>query len=183
MPSNPFFSGRIPPELLDAIEKHRQLTGESKTDLLIKALSQYVGFQLEEKEDLVPPLYEELNLVKEDLSKVFSKLNRLEDFVFSKDKSIAIIDEVKPKSNPDQMEIDFGAGDESANNNVIEKENSIEEKIMTTTEVADLLGINRSTVNSWKKNKHPKLHEGYEIEFDDIRSETRTNYWIVRGSG
>jgi len=45
MPS-PFFSGRIPQELYDRIENHIKLTGESKTQVLITALSKYVGYEL-----------------------------------------------------------------------------------------------------------------------------------------
>ena len=40
---NPFFSGRIPPDLLKKIEKHISETGESKTEILIKALAAYVN--------------------------------------------------------------------------------------------------------------------------------------------
>lgn len=43
MASNPFFSGRIPPELLVRIEQRIQETGESKTDILVAALSAYLG--------------------------------------------------------------------------------------------------------------------------------------------
>lgn len=44
MASNPFFSGRIPTELYQQAEKHCQETGDSKTELLIKALSSYLNF-------------------------------------------------------------------------------------------------------------------------------------------
>ena len=46
MAPNEFFSGRIPKGLLDAIEEHRQNTGESKTQVLINALSTYVNYPL-----------------------------------------------------------------------------------------------------------------------------------------
>ncbi len=39
--ANPFFSGRIPPDLLDRVEKHCAETGETKTDILINALATY----------------------------------------------------------------------------------------------------------------------------------------------
>lgn len=42
MAAKPFFSGRIPQDLFDAIEQHLEKTGESKTDVLVKALSAYV---------------------------------------------------------------------------------------------------------------------------------------------
>lgn len=47
MASNPFFSGRIPQSLFDAVEEYRQENNVSKTDILIKALSAYVNLPLE----------------------------------------------------------------------------------------------------------------------------------------
>jgi len=47
MASNPFFSGRIPQSLFDAVEEYRQSHNVSKTDVLIKALSAYVNLPLE----------------------------------------------------------------------------------------------------------------------------------------
>lgn len=49
MAISPFFSGRIPQSLLDAVESYRQKTGESKTDVLVKALSAYIGLPVEEQ--------------------------------------------------------------------------------------------------------------------------------------
>lgn len=43
MPSNPFFSGRIPPDLFKRAEQHCAETGETKTDILINALSAYLN--------------------------------------------------------------------------------------------------------------------------------------------
>lgn len=47
MAASPFFSGRIPQKLFDAVEDYRQRTGESKTDILVKALSAYINVPLE----------------------------------------------------------------------------------------------------------------------------------------
>jgi hypothetical protein len=46
MASNPFFSGRIPSELYQQIEKHCEEVGDSKTEVLIKALSAYLNFPI-----------------------------------------------------------------------------------------------------------------------------------------
>jgi hypothetical protein len=46
MAANPFFSGRIPQELFDHIEKRIEKSGESKTDILVQALAIYTGFDL-----------------------------------------------------------------------------------------------------------------------------------------
>lgn len=47
MTAKPFFSGRIPQSLYDALEEHQQQTNESKTEILIKALSTYVNHPVE----------------------------------------------------------------------------------------------------------------------------------------
>ncbi|HYX19176.1 MAG TPA: hypothetical protein VE944_33475, partial [Nostoc sp.] len=46
MSSNRFFSGRIPNELYEQAEKRCEETGDSKTEVLIKALSAYLDFPL-----------------------------------------------------------------------------------------------------------------------------------------
>lgn len=41
--ANPFFSGRIPPDLQARIEQHIAITGESKNQIVINALSSYLN--------------------------------------------------------------------------------------------------------------------------------------------
>ena len=74
MSGNPFYSGRIPPKLLEHIENYRQKSGESKTEILIRALSAYTGFALPKLEiELDNPL---LNRI-ESLEKTVKTLNGL----------------------------------------------------------------------------------------------------------
>ncbi len=42
---SPFFSGRIPQELYDRVDQHINDSGEGKTQILINALSQYLGIE------------------------------------------------------------------------------------------------------------------------------------------
>lgn len=42
MANNPFLSGRIPPELYAAVESRSKASGKSKTEIMIRALSQYL---------------------------------------------------------------------------------------------------------------------------------------------
>jgi len=44
--TKPFFSGRIPQDLYDAVEKHREESGETKTEVLIRGLSEYTGVKI-----------------------------------------------------------------------------------------------------------------------------------------
>jgi hypothetical protein len=45
--ANPFFSGRIPQELYEKAESYCKESGDSKTDLLIKALANYLNLPIE----------------------------------------------------------------------------------------------------------------------------------------
>lgn len=176
MPSNPFYSGRIPPELLDAIEKHRELTGESKTDLLIKALSQYVGFQLEEKEPELPPIHHKLD-------EVFRRLEKLEKSVFNSNKNMIIEENLNPEVDPNQIEIDFNTEEENTDNRMITNKLKDEEEILNSNQLVALLGISKSTLSKWKKkNLFPKIHKNYEVKLNTEKSTIRGNSWIVRKS-
>ena len=44
--ASPFFSGRIPQELYDRVDQHVKESGEGKTQILINALSQYLGIEI-----------------------------------------------------------------------------------------------------------------------------------------
>ena len=172
MPSNPFFSGRIPPELLDAIEKHREITGESKTDLLIKALSQYVGFQLEEKEPELPPIHDKLD-------EIFRRIEKLEKSVFSESKNIAEGKNSNTDNYPSQIEIDVN--NKTTDNNLKTSNTETNRLELSSKELAKLLNVSQPTVSTWKKkNVFPKTYKEYEIEFDRERSKLRADLWIVR---
>lgn len=71
---NPFFSGRIPPELEAHVEEYRKQTGESKTDVLIKALSTYTDFQDKQVEientEITNPILERLEKIEERLTEL-----------------------------------------------------------------------------------------------------------------
>lgn len=70
--TRPFFSGRIPQSLYNALEEYRQQTNESKTDILIKALSNYVNHPIER-----PTVLSEIGAERiETLEKKFEILER-----------------------------------------------------------------------------------------------------------
>lgn len=81
MPSSPFFSGRIPQDLYDAIEKHRKDSGESKTDVLVKALSVYInhpvswpplsGFQLDQSNPRLEAIEREIQDLNSKIVRVY----------------------------------------------------------------------------------------------------------------
>lgn len=83
MPS-PFFSGRIPQELFDHVEAHRKSTDESKTDVLVKALTAYTGFESSNSSDKPLPM----------LLEVLERLGRVEAHLFKDEKEVKAKDEV-----------------------------------------------------------------------------------------
>lgn len=69
--SKPFFSGRIPQDLLDAVEAHCSETGESKTDVLINALSNYLKHPTK-----TTPIEDRLSLLEDRVAALEKKQNR-----------------------------------------------------------------------------------------------------------
>jgi hypothetical protein len=147
--TNPFFSGRISQGLLDHVEKHRESTGESKTDVLVKALAAYTGFEDNDKTDLSGF----------KIPEVLERLERLESEVFGK--------EVEPKAlgvEERQYNLDF--------EKVVEAEEKPEPKtqegeteILTTSEMVERGVVkNRRTLSDWNKEEgFPKTYKGFLI--------------------
>lgn len=73
--ANPFFSGRIPPELHQRIEEYIKSTGKTKTQLLVEALSAYVGIPLSVDNEAITDNYDRR------LSDIEERLKALEDNV------------------------------------------------------------------------------------------------------
>lgn len=73
--ANPFFSGRIPPDLLERIEQHVSETGESKTQVLINALAAYLNHPVSRPALVSSPGEERFRALEERLT-VLEKLFR-----------------------------------------------------------------------------------------------------------
>lgn len=71
--SNPFLSGRIPADLLDHIERYCLETGETKTSVLIKALSAYLNHPVVSRQTL--------SLSEERLASLEQRIAALEEMV------------------------------------------------------------------------------------------------------
>ena len=150
MATNPFFSGRIPQSLFDRIEEYRKQTKESKSEVLIRALAKYVGYQLEEKAPQIPPIREEFDKIYKRLENIESQLDKHREQL------------------PKQLEItvDNNAITKKSNNNgEIVSNSSI--KILSTKDTVDLIGkgCSSTSLHRWKRqNKLPKIKNGYQIE-------------------
>lgn len=165
MASNPFFSGRIPQALSDAIEDHRKQTEESKTDVLTRALAKYINFELEESKPVIPP-------IQKTFDEIFRRLEALE-----KNKPTQ-----KTKKEPEikQFEID-------TDNEEIISDNNSEVQILNSKETISYTGASISALNLWKqKNTLPKTYKNretkqvFKIDFDEERSEGKKKIWRVQ---
>ena len=175
MTTNPFFSGRIPQGLYDRIEEYRKETNESKTDVLIRALTKYVEYELEEDQPNIPPIQKtfaqishRLNLIEKELSTLANKekkqdTEQLKTLFDNK----AITNDNKPLDSSDKAKI--------TNDNIQPSQ------ILSTREVLELVEISQSTLSSWKRQgKLPNTCGKYEIDFDHSQTKPRNSFWKVK---
>lgn len=110
--ASPFFSGRIPKDLLERVEKHCAETGESKTDVLVYALAAYLDHPVaprnnstvEVSKDMFVALEERVatleNLLKQKINNVINPDNTqlnlketiCEQLVISPDNSVQVLE-------------------------------------------------------------------------------------------
>lgn len=66
--ANPYLSGRIPPELMEKVEQRVRETGESKTDIIVNAVSAYLGFPTELRKTQNSDVWDAIAEIRERLS-------------------------------------------------------------------------------------------------------------------
>ena len=133
MTSNPFFSGRIPQGLYDRIEEYRQQTEESKTEILIRALAQYVNYSLEENTSPPPP-------IQKTFDEIFKRLEALESEIWASESIL------------DQNEViisDNSTITESTVNDL--QEITSDNDVITDPEMAKILNCDRSTLGKVRR--------------------------------
>lgn len=164
--ASPFFSGRIPQELFERIEQHVQSTGESKSQILVNALSQYLGLELPASNS-------------SEVANIKTRLAVLES-------AIKEIQTGQSKSDRYQMSI-LDASDNTDNNVITEvissdnTDNKIE--ILPTLKTVHLTGIPRKTLEDRRnKNQFPIEGNGYKvIGYAGKQSEKPfSNLWEIR---
>lgn len=74
--ASPFFSGRIPQELMDRIEANMEMTGKSKTEILVSALSLYLGSpqSKEKSENDIEKLWSAIAKLQHDVAALKEKV-------------------------------------------------------------------------------------------------------------
>lgn len=154
MADKPFFSARISQSLSDAIEVHRKQTGESKTEVLTKALAGYVGYQIDDRNTPVPP-------IQKRLDEIFRRLEILENNKITSDN-------IK-QSESKQLEI-------TTDNEMIMGGKNI----VSTQEVIKKMSITQGTLSNWKNSGLlPKQKNGYEVDFIPEISSPRKSKWSL----
>lgn len=165
--ANPFFSGRIPKALFDRIEDHLKSTGETKTQLLVNALSAYVGMPLSVDNRLITESLEDR------LIKIEQRLQALENSVIS---SYQPDNKDKDSSQTDGSE-GVISNDNEADNNEEQVENKTlfsllgdegSEEWLTTREAHELYGGTLSFAR-FRKLSPEQLKSRFNLESDANR--------------
>ena len=137
--ASPFFSGRIPQELYDRVDQHVKESGEGKTQILINALSQYLGVEISTLKS---------SNVNTDL--LLSELESLKD-------RVSLLERSQPKQlSPDNINDNKLITDDNATDNSV--------MVLTSKEVTELTGIPRGTFEDrHRSGKLPISKNGYTI--------------------
>ena len=192
--ASPFFSGRIPQELYDRINQHIKETGEGKTQILINALSQYLGVEIYKPKS---------SGVNADL--FLSELESLKERVsfLERSQSQQAIEPVKIAEIPHKQMSwldQISDNNDNSSDNVVAVESTdniivindvigdvindvIGEKILTTKEVEELTGISRKRLERIReKDLFPIQSQGYEVTGYAGKHEKSpySNLWVVR---
>lgn len=199
MAVSPFFSGRIPQSLWDAVESYRQQAGESKTDVLVKALSAYIGVPIEDqqtKELLEPGWRKNLETRIETLERLMAgmqqELNRIPIEKDRADKSpeqappgqmtlydLQKLENSKEKESP--QESPDNSIDNKIDNSVTTPDNEADNEadnrdyILTHAEVAEQTGMKIGSV----RNAHSKKKPITRTEQGRRYVPEQKNAWIV----
>ena len=193
MASNPFFSGRIPPELHRSVEKHCEETGKSKTEVLINALSSYLNIPApdknNEKSEVTKEMYDSLVTRIDKLEKLSAKAavinsdNREDNKVivrvipqhnnrnYSENNSNITEENITNKSQENLIDKNKDK-DKDKDKNTNQKDlNKIKLKGLTNKEVLDISNISSTQISRLKTFIIKKAKEkGYIIEANTIFS-------------
>lgn len=156
--ASPFFSGRIPQELYDRVDQRVKESGEGKTQILINALSQYLGV--------------EISTPKSSGVNIDSFLSELE----SLKERVGVLERSQPKQlSPDNISDNKLITDDNATDNSV--------MVLTSKEVTELTGIPRGTFEDrHRSGKLPISKNGYTILAHAGKQTKKpfANFWKVK---
>lgn len=179
----PFISARIPESVNTAIEKRAENTGESRTDILLNALSAYLKGDIK----LPKSIDERLSKLENEFAQIREKARKSDqgDYIDNNFDNDVIID------NPDNVldnNVDNEKSKQRKSKDDYSFDNTIESsKKQWTTKELELTGISRKTVEYRLKNgKLPYEKNGVTV-YSRIGKETRdgrvTSIWEVSAQG
>ena len=144
--ASPFFSGRIPQELYDRVDQHVKESGEGKTQILINALSQYLGVEIS------TPKSSGVNtdLFLNELESLKERVGLLER---SQSQQLSLLS--PNNDNDNKLITDDNATDNKPDNSIM---------VLTSKEVTELTGIPRGTFEDrHRSGKLPISKNGYTV--------------------
>jgi hypothetical protein len=158
--ANPFFSGRIPQELYEKAENHCKENKESKTDLLIKALSSYLNFPVEIQRQSYAQFQQ--GIAREEFEDLKARLIRLENITSFQDNMLNNSKESFDNSYDNKDNIQA-----QEKNNDLKIESTEENKIhniIKVKELSDVVKIQPQEKINLKNQAFNKAQKkGYEI--------------------
>ncbi len=95
--TNKFLSGRVPPELYDAVEEYCKQTGEKRTDVIIRGVAAYINFTVTTQTTLFPS---QQSAVTEE------RLAGLEKIVMELGQKVKVLEDLLQDSKPSVIKID-----------------------------------------------------------------------------
>ena len=163
--ASPFFSGRIPQELYDRVDQHVKESGEGKTQILINALSQYLGVEIS------TPKSSSIN-IDLFLSELESLKERVELLERSQPKQLSLLS--PDNTNDNKLITNDTATDNKSDNSIM---------VLTSKEVTELTGIARRTFEDrHRSGKLPISKNGYTILAHAGKQAEKpfANFWKVQ---
>ena len=163
--ASPFFSGRIPQELYDRVDQHVKESGEGKTQILINALSQYLGVEISTPKSSGV----NTNLFLSELENLKDRVSLLER---SQPKQLSLLS--PDNTNDNKLITNDNATDNKSDNSIM---------VLTSKEVTELTGIPRGTFEDrHRSNKLPISKNGYTILAHAGKQAEKpfANFWKVQ---
>jgi hypothetical protein len=189
MSNKPFIAARIPEELNQALSTHSETTGESKTQALINALSQYLGVAY------AAPDGAQVNANPLGL---LSRVTRLEEIVEKMQGAETIINSdndtdngLKRDDQTDNTVVNLDNANQpkleaersqpalfvmTSDNSDNDIDNTIIKGTVSTKDLAEMTGIKASTVKTRSNKGTTVEHNG--IVYKPISKGTRGYWWI-----
>ena len=163
--ASPFFSGRIPQELYDRVDQHVKESGEGKTQILINALSQYLGVEIS------TPKSSGVNtdLFLNELESLKERVGLLER---SQSQQLSLLS--PNNDNDNKLITDDNATDNKPDNSIM---------VLTSKEVTELTGIPRGTFEDrHRSGKLPISKNGYTVIAHAGKQAEKpfANFWKVK---